>query len=138
MRERGSVLMLMPAAVLVVLLLGAIAVDFSLAFLAERELLSAASAAANDAATFGLDEDALRARGELVLDPDRVEAAVARSLRARGNPLVDRAAVAVSLDDGQVRVSLRSRAEHLFSSAVPGAPDGTDVEASASASPVRR
>ena len=137
-RERGSVLMLMPAAVLVVLVLGSIAVDFSIAFLAERELVSAASAAANDAATYGLDEASLRDGGELVLDPARVREAAVRSLAARGNRLLDQATVDVDVSGTQVRVTIRSRAEYLFAAAIPGAPDGADVEATATATPVAR
>src|SRR3954452_750854 len=58
--ERGSVLILVPAGVLVLMLLGAIAVDFSVAYLAKRQLEAAAGAAVNDAAGAGLDERALR------------------------------------------------------------------------------
>jgi D-alanyl-D-alanine carboxypeptidase len=43
--------MLMPAAVLIVIVLGSIAVDFAIVFLGEREAASLAAAAANDAAT---------------------------------------------------------------------------------------
>ena len=138
MRDRGSVLMLMPAAVLIVLVLGSIAVDFSLAFLAERELVNAASAAANDAATYGIDEASFRERGTVVLDEARARTAVARSLAARREPLLDRAEVTVDVTATQVRVTLRSRADYLFARAIPGAPDSAAVDATASASPVSR
>jgi Flp pilus assembly protein TadG len=130
--------MLVPAAVLIVLLLGSIAVDFSLAFLAERELVSAASAAASDAATYGLDEDRLRRSGELRLDRRRVEDAVHQSLLARRSPLLDRAHLRVDLTATEVRVSLTARAEYLFAPAIPGAPDGAEVQATAAASPIER
>ena len=70
-RDRGSVLMLMPAAVLVLVVLGAVAVDFSIAFLGERELANAASAAANDAAAAAIDEPLFRETGRVVLDCGR-------------------------------------------------------------------
>ena len=57
-RQSGSVLMLFPAAVLVVLILGAIAVDASVAFLAKRELNDASAALANDLAIEALSNDA--------------------------------------------------------------------------------
>ena len=49
--ERGSVLMLMPVAVLIFLVLGALCVDFGSVFTVKRELSNAAAAAANDAAS---------------------------------------------------------------------------------------
>ena len=61
--DRGSVLMLMPAGVLVVLLLGAIAFDLSVVFLRQRQASSLAVDVANDLATAALDEEAFRAEG---------------------------------------------------------------------------
>ena len=63
--------MLMPAGVLVVLLLGAIAFDLSLVFLRQRQASSLAVDVANDLATAALDEEAFRRDGEFRLDPDR-------------------------------------------------------------------
>lgn len=82
--ERGSVLMLMPAAVLVVVILGAITVDSAVVFSAQRELVSAAQAAANDAVAYGIDENAFRDGRGYVLDPVRVEDAIVRSLASDG------------------------------------------------------
>jgi hypothetical protein len=135
---RGSVLMLMPAAVLIVLLLGSLAVDFAIAFLAEREVVDAASAAANDAATFGLDENQLRQSGALVLDRGRAEEAVRQSIVSRGSALLDRADVSVDVTAASVRVRISSRAQYLFARVIPGAPDGIAVSAIAAAGPQRR
>lgn len=134
--DRASALLLMPAAVLVVLVLGAIAVDAAVAFLAERDLAAAAAAAANDAATAGLDEDALRGGAGYRLDPALVEAAVQRALTARG---VDPGtSVDVAVAGTEVRVTLRGAARLVFAPAIPGAPDTVDVEATASAVPASR
>ena len=79
----GSVLILVPAGVLVLMLLGAIAVDFSVAYLAKRQLEAVAGAAVNDAAGAGLDEARLRAGGgQPTLDADRVRAAALRAIEA--------------------------------------------------------
>src|SRR5690606_36454066 len=59
--QRGSVLMLMPAAVLIVLALGSLAVDRAVVFGAQRDLINTAQAAANDAVTLGIDVDQVRA-----------------------------------------------------------------------------
>jgi hypothetical protein len=133
-RERGSVLLLVPAGVLVVVVLGSIAVDFGIAFMAEREISSLAESAANDAATAGVDLDHLRATGEFRLDPDRVEAVVAATLSASSTevelepPDVD---VIVVDGDPAVRVRLRGRIDYVFAPALPGGPAGADVAAGA-------
>lgn len=56
-RQRGSVLLLVPAGVLVLIILGAISVDFAIAFSRQRELSSLAAAVANDAATAALSDE---------------------------------------------------------------------------------
>lgn len=130
--------MLMPAGVLIVLLLGSIAVDFSIVFMAERELLRAASAAANDAATIGVDEELLRTTGRFELVPDKVEQAVEQSLLAQSSRLLDDATWTVDLVDGEVRVSITARAPYLFAKAIPGAPDDAEVSATGRAEPLLR
>ena len=129
--ERGSVLMLMPAAVLIVLLLGSIAVDFSIVFMAERELVSAASAAANDAATAGVDQRVLRETGQFVLDPASVERVVEASLTARAGDLLEEATWDVVVRGDEVEVVIAARAPYLFAKVVPGAADHAEVEARA-------
>jgi hypothetical protein len=132
-RDRGSVLMLMPAAMLVVVLLGSIAVDMSAVFLARRDLVAAAAAAANDAVTYGLDERAYREHGQYVLDPSRVARAVELSLDARD---VDLAATPVIAIDGtSVSVTLTAEVDYVFARAIPGVPHSTAVSASAAAVP---
>ena len=80
-RERGSVLLLVPAGLLVLLVLAAIAVDGAVVFLAQRELAGAAAAAANDAAT-GVDEGAFYA-GEVALDGGRAAETAVQAVAAR-------------------------------------------------------
>ncbi len=137
--DRGSVLILMPVAVLIVITLGAIAVDLSAVRLGQRELIAAAADAANDAVTVGLDEGALRRGAGYRLDPDRVEAAVLDSLAAKGllDDLDESPAVTVTAD-GAVEVRLARRVPHIFAKALPGAPDDQLVRATASASVVQR
>ena len=134
--DRGSSLMLMPAAVLVVMVLGAIAVDQSIVYTQQRELVAAAEAAANDAAGYGLDRDAFYDRNEVVFDLARARAAALAALRARR---IDARAV-VSLGPGgtEVEVSLRTEVEYVFAGAIPGAPGTTEVRAQASAELRRR
>jgi hypothetical protein len=128
------VLLLMPAAVLIVLVLASIAVDFGIAFLGEREVASLASHAANDAVTAALDEPHLRATGEYRLDPDRVHDVVRATIAAASTEVeLDEPIVDVLVVDGlpAVRVELTGRVDYVFAPALPGGPDGADVGASA-------
>ena len=131
--------MLMPAAVLVVLLLGAIAVDLSIVHLRQRQAVAAAADAANDAVTAGLDQAALR-RGEgYRLDPGRVEQAVAESLEADGvaDDLTEPPRITMPTPDS-VTVQLRVRADYLFARSLPHGPRTTVVPATATASVQQR
>jgi Flp pilus assembly protein TadG len=137
--DAGSSLMLMPAAVMVVLVLGAIAVDLSVVHLAHRDLLSVADSAANDAVTAGLDPDALRATGEYHLDIGRATQAVQRTLAV--HQLTGRAtiiAVTTGPAPGQVTVELSMTVDYVFAKAIPGANDGTTVRAHATATAAQR
>lgn len=130
-RDRGSVLMLMPAAMLVVVLLGSIAVDMSAVFLVRRDLVAAAAAAANDAVTYGLDERAYREHGRYVLDPSRVARAVDLSLGARGLDLAREPQVAI--DGTSVSVTLTAEVDYVFARAIPGVAHSAVVSATAAA-----
>ena len=135
-RERGSVLLLVPAGVLVMVVLGSIAVDFAIAFLGEREVADLASAAANDAVTAAVDEQHLRETGEFRLDPDRVLAVVEATLAASSTEVdLEPPVVEVTTVGGEpaVRVRLTGRIDYVFAPALPGGPDGADVSASATA-----
>jgi len=81
--ERGSALLLVPAGILIVIILAAITVDASLAFMAERSAASIASAAANDAASLAIDIDHFRETGEYKIDPNIAETAEVVAASAR-------------------------------------------------------
>jgi Flp pilus assembly protein TadG len=136
--ERGSVLMLMPAAILVLIVLGAIAVDSAVTFLAQRELMNAAAAAANDAATSALvDRSFYEGGGALVLDRARAEQVAATSIAAsQPQGLALQGAPVVNVDGASVCVELTARVHHLFAHAIPGVAHDTTVSARASATAV--
>lgn len=125
--------MLMPAAVLVFLVLGALAVDSAVTFLAERELANAASAAANDAASVAVDLERYYADGNVELRQREAERVVAASLAAKGlDYLVDlRVETDVAAGAPVVTVRASARVETIFAGAVPGGPDFTEVQATA-------
>lgn len=128
-RQRGSVLMLMPAAVLIFVILGAIAVDYGGVFLAQAELANAAAAAGNDAATQAIDLPHLYATGEVRLVHDRARAVAQRSVAAKGLDHLSAVVEEVRVQGATVTVVLRGRADYLFARALPGGPTGADVTA---------
>jgi hypothetical protein len=132
-RERGSVLMLMPAGVLVVLILASIAVDMSVLHLRKRQALDLAAAAANDAATAAADPGALRS-GDFRLDPGRARATVDRVVAASELSSDLAADPVVIVTDEGVEVALAVEADYVFAGALPGAPEGAVVSARATAS----
>lgn len=85
-RSQGSVMFLYPVGLLIVIVLGAIAVDLSNVWLQQRRLADATDSAANDAVAFGLDQDALRSEGLIALDPDQVNGVVATSIAGQDLP----------------------------------------------------
>jgi hypothetical protein len=130
--------MLLPAGALIVMVLGAIAVDMSLAFQAERELAGAAHGAANDAAAVAIDAAAFYADGTVRLDAGRAEEVARTAVALRRADHLDDIEVAVTLlDDGvTVRVTVSATVATVFARSVPGAPDHFDVSATATATAV--
>ena len=125
---RGSVLMLMPAGLLIVFVLGSISIEYAAVSMRQRALYNAADAAANDAATYAIDRAVLRATGEVVLDPTLVEEAVELSLQAQGVVLVRAPLVEVSRDRKTIHLELVQHVPFVIAGALPGT-DGTVVRA---------
>ena len=143
MNERGSVLLLFPAAVLIVIALSAITVDTSIAFLAQRELANATAAAANDAASRAIDGQAFYQGDRITLDPAAVEAVAVERVRlaidqSRHRGLDVRAVASPPVGAGcpwTVRVTASSRVSYIFAKALPGGPDEASVRATSVAGP---
>ncbi len=129
----------MPVAVLIVLLLGAIAVDLTVVRLRQQQAIDAAASAANDAVTFGLDQGALRGGRGYVLDPNRVRQAVDQSVQSQGlaNQLVETPVVTEPAPN-TVTVVVTLRANYVFARSIPGSPHETIVRGTATATVERR
>lgn len=142
-RQRGSILLLFPAALLIVLVLAAITVDSSIAFLAQRELANATAAAANDAAGRAVDGQAFYQSDRIELDPYAVEAVAVERVRlaldgSRHRGLEVRVSAGPPATPGcpwTVRVSASSRVPYVFAKALPGGPDEATVRATSVAGP---
>jgi hypothetical protein len=131
-RDAGSVLLLLPACVLVVLVLASIAVDMSLIQLRHRQAASVAASAADDAVTAGTDVGQLRS-GSYVLDEGSVADVVEQTVAHSDVAAHLTAPPQIAIEGDAVRVSLTVEADYLFAGVMPGAPGSTVVTASASA-----
>ncbi len=132
--DRGSTLLLFPAALLVIVVLAAVTVDLARLHLAQRDLDDLAAATANDVTTLGVDEAELRRAGTYRLDPDLVRTLVATAVRVRHSPLLlGVRAEATVVDPRTVRLRLRASVSLPFARALPHAPDAAAVQAEASA-----
>ena len=136
-RERGSVLALMPVAVLVFIGLGSLAVDASLAFLGEREVANLASAVANDAATQGIDVVRYYGSGDLVIDPVRVRAVADAAVARSGLDHLEGLTIETDVVGDSVVVRVSAKVRSLFSRALPGGLELREVAASAQATAER-
>lgn len=141
--EQGSALLLFPAALLIMLTLAAVTVDSAIAFMAQRQLINATAAAANDAATQALSDRAFYEGDRIELSSDAVESvAVDRVFQlvdpARHHDLTVTAQAAPPAGAGcswTVRVSASSHVDELFGKAMPGSSGQVAVRAESTASP---
>lgn len=115
--ERASVLMLMPAAVLIMIILGALAVDRAVIFEAQRDLVSTAQASANDAAGLSVDIDELRVEGNIKVDSEAIADAVGLATAA----VEPGTRVSWELQGDVVVVRLERDVHLIFAQGIPGA-----------------
>lgn len=134
--ESGTALMLMPALVLVLLVLGAIAVDLSLLHSARRSAYRSLSAAADDAAAM-VDAREFQRTGDVRLDAEAARRVARAHLGVLEGPAppgfaepafdVAEAAVHADAGSGRVRIEATVLVERVFASAIPGMDDTTSI-----------
>lgn len=131
-------MMLVPVGFLILIILAAITVDFSVAFLGAREVSDEANAIANNVAAKAVDVEAFRKDGTVTIDCARA-ADLAQSELTAQRPawLGDPEAPAVSCDGDRVTVTVKGTVQYIFSKALPGAPHSVNVEGSGSATASR-
>jgi hypothetical protein len=133
-RDRASTLLFFPAALLVVVVLASITVDLARLRLVQRQADDAASAAANDAVTAGLDVDGLRHGDDYRLDAGAAGRIVAASTAAHGHSGVGGLEAATTVDGPRsVVVTVTGRSPLGFARVIPGAPTEVTVRATARA-----
>ena len=137
--DEGTALMLMPAGVLIVLILGALAVDSAILFLGERELADLTAAAANDAATAALDPEAFYRCGRLRLDEGQATSVALAVTAARTSDAVTLTDLSAHVDNGatppEITVTATGTVRLIFTPAVPGSSRNRTVSARSTAVP---
>jgi len=132
-RDPGSVLLLMPAAVLVLVVLASIAVDSAVVFLGQRELANAAAAAARDAAS-AVSSPRFYGAGVIAIDPAEADRVAQSAIAARdmhGVALSE--PVAVTVAGRQVCVTLTGRVDRVVARSIPGIAGRVTVRARSTA-----
>lgn len=131
--QSGSALILVPAGVLILVILAALALDSALVYLGQRQLANAAASAASDGAG-AISNPSFYGSGSIVLDPSRAIQSAAASVATQefsGIHLVG--PPSISVDGVQVCVSLHASVPHLLGRIIPGIPHDTTVSARATA-----
>lgn len=119
-REDGSVLLLVPVGALILLVLGAIAVDFAVIFTAQREVANLTAGLANDAAG-AVDEDAFFTTGDYRIDRSRAQRVVQQVVATRPDDTLRVSCPTVVLEQVDViRIGCVGTIDLVFSRALPG------------------
>jgi hypothetical protein len=124
------VLLLIPAAVLVLVVLGGISVDAAVVYLGQRELGNAVAAAANDAAGAAFSQGPFYGAGQVELDPARAAQIAGQSLAARAARGIELDGPPVVVVSGrQVCVHARAHVRRIFAGGIPGATRSAAIDA---------
>lgn len=129
--ESGSVLMLVPAGILVLIILGAIAVDSAVILLAQRDLANRTAATAGDIANAALDDEGFYSPSATVrLDAGKAAAYVGLVFAPDRRPASYRRWDGDAAVDGPtVTVAATAEVDLIFAKAIPGAAGSTTVAA---------
>lgn len=134
--DRGTVLLLFPAAFLIILILAAITIDISHSQLRANELHDVASSAANDSLG-ALDQVALRTTGYARFDISRITQIAEATVTASNLPEATVRRVVIDDPDSphpQLRVTLSLEVPLIMTAAIPGAPRSTTITRTGTAS----
>ncbi|HET9442105.1 MAG TPA: hypothetical protein VFO65_02210 [Acidimicrobiales bacterium] len=124
---------MVPAGFLVLIILGAIAVDTAIVVMAQRDLANRTAAAANDIAGLAVSDEAFyggAAPGSVALVPERAAAYVALAFPPDRPPAGYLSWSGQAVTDGrQVVVTASAEVRYLFAPAIPGVDHTTTVTA---------
>ncbi len=118
--DRGSVLALVPAAFLVLVVLGALAVDSAQTYLAQRQLRDSLTAAANDAVAAGLSGSTFYSHGNLAVDPGQAARVVCESVAAQADRNLHDVRLWMAASGPTIRLEGTAAVDAVFGRAIPG------------------
>lgn len=120
--DRGTVLLLFPTSVIVVLVLAAIVLDFGLVHVRTQELRAVAASAANDVLG-AIDIHMLRSTGNITFDLDVAHGLVETAIATGPLPAASVESVSVVLDAKnrwKITVTARMPIDYMIAPALPG------------------
>lgn len=118
--DRGSVLALVPAGFLVLIALGALAVDSAVAYQGQQQLHDALVAAANDAASSAIDHSAFYGSGSVVISLPVAQQVVCRSLVQQHDSQLHQVKLWLGVNGAELRVMGEAKVDAVFGRAIPG------------------
>ena len=118
--DTGSVLALVPAAFLVLILLGALAVDSAVTYLGQQQLHDALTAAANDAAGAAIDNGLFYRTGRVAIDSSEAATVACQSVEAQHFSQLHDLRVWVTTSGPDISVEGRATVDAVFGRALPG------------------
>jgi uncharacterized membrane protein len=118
--ERGSVLAIVPAGFLVLILLGAIAVDSGATYLGQQQLQATVEAAANDAAGAALSDSAFYQQGAVQIDPSTAARVVCQDIDAQEDSRLEEVTLGLDVVGATIFVDARAEVPAVFGRIVPG------------------
>ncbi|MGH2930609.1 MAG: hypothetical protein ACRDL8_20565, partial [Solirubrobacteraceae bacterium] len=119
-RDRGSVLVLVPAGLLVLFLLAGIAVDSAAAYLGQQQLRDTLAAAANDAATAGLSGPSFYQGGAVRIDEASAARTVCLDVAAQSEGDLHGVQLWIAVTPTTVRLAGAATVEAVFGRLIPG------------------
>ncbi|MHB1534002.1 MAG: hypothetical protein ACYC1D_05205 [Acidimicrobiales bacterium] len=125
-------LALVPVGFLVLIILGAIAVDSANLFLAQRQLSDALAAAASDASTAGLSNQAFYTRGQVLIDPRLAAPVVCQAVAAQSASDLRDVHLFIAVTGPVIEVRGTANVDAVFGRALPGV-GRQEVQAAATA-----
>ncbi len=111
---------LVPAAFLVLILLGALAVDSAAVYLGQRQLTDTITAAANDAASAALSGQAFYAGGRVSLDASVAARVVCQSVDAQAANDLRQVHLSMAVDGPAIRIHASAIVGAVFGRSLPG------------------
>jgi hypothetical protein len=118
--EGGSVLALVPAAFLVLVILGALAVDSAATYLAQRQLRDSLSAAAADAVGAGLSRSSFYEHGAVILSLPQSVQVVCQSVAAQADGDLHHVRLWIAVAGPAIRLEGAASVDTIFGRNIPG------------------